>query len=69
MEKPQKELYIRSSVAEILHEMCLDSEVPRAQRKFERRKMSRCGGIYGLLTVPPVEVLLRGSTFLAGPMK
>ncbi|CBN77483.1 expressed unknown protein [Ectocarpus siliculosus] len=41
MEKPQKELYIRSSVAEILHEMCLDSEVPRAQRKFERRKMSR----------------------------
>lgn len=69
MEKPQKELYIRSTVAEILHEMCLDSEVPRAQRKFERRKMSRCGIIYGLLTVPPVEVVLRSATFLARQMK
>ena len=33
--------YIRSSVAEALHEMCLDAEVAPSQRKFERRKKSR----------------------------
>lgn len=46
MEKPQKELYIRSSVAEALHEICLDSEVPPSQRKFERKRMSR-QDVYG----------------------
>lgn len=43
-EKHQTADYIRSSVAELLHEMCLDSEVPTSQRKFERRKMSRSVG-------------------------
>lgn len=28
-------------MAEILHDLCLDSEVPPAQRRFERKKMSR----------------------------
>lgn len=41
MERPQKELYIRSTVAEILHDLCLDTEVAPSQRKFERKKMSR----------------------------
>ena len=41
MEKSHKELYIRSTVSEILHDLCLDTEVPPSQRKFERKKMSR----------------------------
>eukprot|EP00752_Nemacystus_decipiens_P010845 g9643.t1 len=40
-ERPQKDLYIKSTVAEILHDLCLDTEVPPSQRKFERKKMSR----------------------------
>ncbi|CAN0333308.1 unnamed protein product [Pylaiella littoralis] len=54
MEKPQKELYIRSSVAEALHEICLDSEVPPSQRKFERKRMSRQD--VALLNKPPVAI-------------
>ena len=59
-EKHQTADYIRSSVAELLHEMCLDSEVPTSQRKFERRKMSRSVG-----RVRPARLFFLGAACFA----
>lgn len=52
--------YVTCSVAEVLHEMCSDVEVPPSQRKFERRKMSRSALCY--------PVLLSSSTFFFNGM-